>query len=331
MSGEPEGRDAPPPEWGELFGVVRDALQSAAAPEALRAVAKIHAEFVMRGQHIALRGSSQAGSAPALNLQAEVERLERENQEWAASFALYEDANRRGVALWHVSGGDPDVWPDQAKLVAWLLSERDRLEKYVGWLNATLAELRGAGSAGSPASQESKGRLSRDNAPDGNEAARSTHEPHGTPLLSRDRIEAIVKAYHDAYCYPWATADERAAQAFRDALGAASPSSGEARTRSAYEIAREFENLPPDAQPGAFQDLAWRLSQAVIKEPDHPDYSRVCEELDVVGARVAMLDDAVRWALGEIGTFAPRPEGGLPYWWRVELRRRAFGGLLPHP
>jgi hypothetical protein len=70
--------------------------------------------------------------------------------EWAASFALYEDANRRGVALWHVSGGDPDVWPDQAKLVAWLLSERDRLEKYVGWLNATLAELRGAGSAGSP-------------------------------------------------------------------------------------------------------------------------------------------------------------------------------------
>jgi hypothetical protein len=65
-------------------------------------------------------------------LRAEIARLEQEGRDWAASFALYDDANRRGIALWHQAGGDPDVWPDQAKLVAWLLSERDCLLRVLG-------------------------------------------------------------------------------------------------------------------------------------------------------------------------------------------------------
>lgn len=48
---------------------------------------------------------------------------------------------------------------------------------------------------------------------------------------------------------------------------------------------------------------------------------------------VAQVDDllrdfeaaeaAIRWALGEEGDFAFRPEGAGAYWWRTELRQRA--------
>lgn len=44
-------------------------------------------------------------------------------------------------------------------------------------------------------------------------------------------------------------------------------------------------------------------------------------------AEVKRLRSAVRWALGEEGTFAKREfvaQG--EYYWRSELRRRAFGG-----
>lgn len=42
------------------------------------------------------------------------------------------------------------------------------------------------------------------------------------------------------------------------------------------------------------------------------------------------LREAILWALGENGEFAPEPEPlagrwRRRYWWRTELRRRAFG------
>lgn len=39
--------------------------------------------------------------------------------------------------------------------------------------------------------------------------------------------------------------------------------------------------------------------------------------------RVAVLQDSIRWALGEAGEFSTKPDGAGNYWWRSELRRRA--------
>ena len=40
-------------------------------------------------------------------------------------------------------------------------------------------------------------------------------------------------------------------------------------------------------------------------------------------AEVERLRAAIRWALGEEGTFAERLADGPMYWWRTELRKRA--------
>ncbi len=65
----------------------------------------------------------------------------------------------------------------------------------------------------------------------------------------------------------------------------------------------------------------------VEMERDH--YRDVCqmgaalqEERDHHRERIATLEAAVRWALGEEGEFTPRLDGGR-YWWRTELRARA--------
>ena len=63
-----------------------------------------------------------------MDAQAEVGRLGREIEEWEASFNLYDDACRRGTKLWQEASGYtevPRVWPDGAKLVAWLLERLD--------------------------------------------------------------------------------------------------------------------------------------------------------------------------------------------------------------
>lgn len=40
--------------------------------------------------------------------------------------------------------------------------------------------------------------------------------------------------------------------------------------------------------------------------------------------RIRELESTIRWALGENGEFRQREEGEGAYWWRKELRRRAF-------
>ena len=48
-------------------------------------------------------------------------------------------------------------------------------------------------------------------------------------------------------------------------------------------------------------------------------------------SEVTRLREAIRWALGELGEFAERPEGAGKYWWRSELRNRAFASLIIAP
>lgn len=39
--------------------------------------------------------------------------------------------------------------------------------------------------------------------------------------------------------------------------------------------------------------------------------------------KIAVLENAIRWALGEIDDFPERKNGQGGYWWRTELRERA--------
>ena len=62
------------------------------------------------------------------------------------------------------------------------------------------------------------------------------------------------------------------------------------------------------------------------------DFTRgTVQECFLVAAdRIEELEDAVRWALGELGDFEQRPEGAGAYWWRTELRQRAQMPNAPH-
>lgn len=58
-------------------------------------------------------------------LRARCGAAERENAEWRQSFDLYNSAVQRGVKLWQErhSEGTPEVWPDGAQMVAWLIEQ----------------------------------------------------------------------------------------------------------------------------------------------------------------------------------------------------------------
>lgn len=43
---------------------------------------------------------------------------------------------------------------------------------------------------------------------------------------------------------------------------------------------------------------------------------------------IMVLTEAIQWALGEKGDFPARSSGTGAYWWRSELRKRAYG-MLP--
>lgn len=60
-------------------------------------------------------------------------------------------------------------------------------------------------------------------------------------------------------------------------------------------------------------------------DPNGSAFNRVAE----VVRRMRRLESAVRWALGEGDGFEkPVGETASPYWWRKELRRRAFGPTI---
>jgi hypothetical protein len=80
------------------------------------------------------------------------------------------------------------------------------------------------------------------------------------------------------------------------------------------------------------------------------DIAFLLAQLDAAQAETKGLTDAVRWALGEEGEFASPPDELLDrlligrsemikqgqkvgpnrlYWWRSELREKAFGGVSP--
>lgn len=83
-------------------------------------------------------------------------------------------------------------------------------------------------------------------------------------------------------------------------------------TASAYEIARELNGMPSDAAPGAWQDLAWRLATAVLNEPEHMDYARVCHELEECEARVRGLTDELIVVALERASQKSRAPGAAP-------------------
>ena len=69
-------------------------------------------------------------------------------EDWEQSFDLYNGAIRRGTKLWHDRGGDPDVWPDTGKLVAWILDLVAKAEKANNLLGDGLQEILGTLRAG---------------------------------------------------------------------------------------------------------------------------------------------------------------------------------------
>ena len=58
-----------------------------------------------------------------------IAELKTKNEEWEASFKLYDDAMRRGIKIWQDATKRTRIWPDAAQLTAWLIQRCDQLEK----------------------------------------------------------------------------------------------------------------------------------------------------------------------------------------------------------
>ena len=52
----------------------------------------------------------------------------------------------------------------------------------------------------------------------------------------------------------------------------------------------------------------------------HEELVTLLEAMESVNIK---LRSAIEWALGERDEFLSKPEGGKPFWWRTELRKRA--------
>ncbi|MHC4736478.1 MAG: hypothetical protein ACYTDW_18765 [Planctomycetota bacterium] len=61
----------------------------------------------------------------------EVARLEKEVEEWEASFDLYHAASMRGIKMWQEATGKDMVWPDQGELTAWLIEKLDKILEHI--------------------------------------------------------------------------------------------------------------------------------------------------------------------------------------------------------
>ena len=72
-----------------------------------------------------------------------IAELETKNEEWEASFKLYDDAMRRGTKIWQEATGKEGIWPDAALLVTWLLHQGDHLVKDLAELKIERDNLQG--------------------------------------------------------------------------------------------------------------------------------------------------------------------------------------------
>lgn len=67
--------------------------------------------------------------------------LRREIADWKKSFAVYHDAEMRGVKLWRSGNpGNEHMLPDKGKMTAWLLERMSRLEAECTRLREALQE-----------------------------------------------------------------------------------------------------------------------------------------------------------------------------------------------
>ena len=58
-----------------------------------------------------------------------ITKLEAEIADWEASFELYDSASMRAIKMWKERTGEDKTWPDQAKLIVWLMEEYEALIK----------------------------------------------------------------------------------------------------------------------------------------------------------------------------------------------------------
>lgn len=63
---------------------------------------------------------------------------------------------------------------------------------------------------------------------------------------------------------------------------------------------------------------------AALRVEEQPAYLRLERELAEAEAQRDQMREAILWALGERDEFPTREPGQGAYWWRTELRRRAF-------
>jgi hypothetical protein len=151
----------------------------------------------------------------------------------------------------------------------------------------------------------------------------------------QERIAEIRERLAAATAGPWAY--ERAWDAFRTVADC-----GHLNCVNVLTAAQPFKSLDSlDRMEAANASL-------IANAPS--DLAFLLAQLDAAQAETKGLTDAVRWALGEEGEFASPPDELLDrlligrsemikqgqkvgpnrlYWWRSELREKAFGGVSP--
>jgi len=149
-----------------------------------------------------------------------------------------------------------------------------------------------------------------------------------SPVLVRELADALttLSASHEALTHECAINDELR------------PASDTALVNICKVL-----NVPLDwhAEPFPSEPEVLAAIEALKQERDAADkllassqpVQKLRLQLAAAEAHVAALTAAVQWALGEAGEFPTEPIN-VPrrrYWWRTELRQRAFGAERPRP
>ena len=73
---------------------------------------------------------------------SETEALQKELKELQSTFDLQWKANQRGIKAWQAANpGNDLVWPDQAKLVQWLIERAESAEREVRQLKSDMVDM----------------------------------------------------------------------------------------------------------------------------------------------------------------------------------------------